>query len=369
MNVPFLDLRAHHAPIRQAISAAVDEVIDSNSFSGGPYVQRFEEAFAKYCGTDHAVGVGNGTDALWLTLLALGIGPGDEVITTPNTFIATAEAISLCGAKPVFIDIDETTHTMDPALIEGAVSPATKAVIPVHLYGQPADMDPIVSVARRHGLFVIEDACQAHGAEYQGRPAGSLGDVACFSFYPSKNLGAMGEGGAVVTADPNLADRLRLLRDHGQSRKYCHEVVGCNARMDGFQGAILNVKLSRLDECNEARRTVAESYRNLMGDLPGIILPLEAPGRRHVYHLYVVRVQDREGFMAHLARENIGCSIHYPVPIHLQKAYAGMGLGPGSFPKSEAVASEVVSLPMFPEMTSEQTEAVAGVVKTWLDGR
>ncbi len=265
MKVPFLDLKAHHQPIRNELNQAIGEVIETGAFAGGPFVAAFERDFAAYCGTRFAVGLGNGTDALWLSLLALGVGPGDEVITVPSTFMATAEAISFCGARPVFVDIDERTYTMDPGLLERAITPRTRAIIPVHLFGQMADMDPILEIARRHGLPVVEDACQAHGALYKGRKAGSLGVAGCFSFYPGKNLGALGEAGAVVTNDSELEGRIKVLRDHGQARKYHHSRIGWNARMDGIQGAVLRVKLKRLETANSRRRANARIYEELLG--------------------------------------------------------------------------------------------------------
>jgi dTDP-4-amino-4,6-dideoxygalactose transaminase len=283
--VPFLDLKAQHDPIRAELLDAIAEVIDRSAFAGGPYVARFEAEFAAFCQTAHAVAVGNGTDALWLALLARGVGPGDEVITVSNTFIATAEAISYCGATPVFVDIDEQTYTMDPAAIERAITSNTKAIIPVHLYGQMADLDPIMEIARRHRLFVVEDACQAHGAEYKGRRAGSIGDAGCFSFYPGKNLGALGEGGAITTNDPALAAKMKVLRDHGQESKYHHSCIGWNARMDGIQGAALSIKLKHLDRGNAARRAHAQLYGKLLADVDGVIIPSVAPSGVPVFHL------------------------------------------------------------------------------------
>jgi dTDP-4-amino-4,6-dideoxygalactose transaminase len=307
--------------------------------------------------------VGSGTDALWLALLGLGIGVGDEVITVPNTFIATAEAISLCGAKPVFVDIDEKTYNMNPDLVEAAITRRTKAIIPVHLYGQCADMDPILTVARRHKLAVIEDACQAHGAEYKGRKAGSMGDAGCFSFYPGKNLGAYGEAGAVVTNNPDLAAWMRMFRDHGQQKKYYHSVVGWNARMDGIQGAVLSVKLKHLPQWNEARRRNARLYTELLADVHGVITPVEAPDARHIYHIYSIRVENRDAVIQTLAAKDVHCGIHYPVPLHLQEAYASLDYGPGSFRVAETCASQQLSLPMFAELTSDQIRAVVGELR------
>jgi dTDP-4-amino-4,6-dideoxygalactose transaminase len=365
MQVPFLDLKTPYKAIAGEINCAVREVLESAAFAGGPFVERFEEEFARFCGCKHAIGVGNGTDALWFSLLALGIGPGDEVITVPNTFIATAEAISFCGAKPVFVDVEEKSFTMDPALLEAAITPRTRAVIPVHLFGQPADMDPILEVARRYDLHVIEDACQAHGARYKGKPAGSMGDTGCFSFYPGKNLGAYGEAGAVVTNDTELATAMKMLRDHGQSRKYHHGVIGWNGRMDGIQGGILSVKLRYLPQANEARRKNAALYSELLGGVVGIGLPLEMEYASHVYHLYVIRVKERDALMKALADQGIACGIHYPVPVHLQEAYRFLGHRQGSFPVAEACAADIVSLPMFPELSSEQIHYVADALRTF----
>lgn len=363
MPVPFLDLNAHHAPNRAELADAIQQVVDAAAFAGGPFVSRFEADFADYCGTPHAVGVGSGTDALWLALLALGIGPGDEVITVPMTFIATAEAISRTGARPVFVDIEEATFTLDPAHLERAVTPRTKAILPVHLFGQMADMTPILEFARVRGLAVIEDAAQAHGARHDGAPAGSLGTAGCFSFYPGKNLGAFGEAGAVVTADEALADRIRVLRDHGQARKYHHAALGWNCRMDGIQAAVLQVKLRRLEHHNEQRRRHAAHYAKALAGIPRLMLPVCGPHRTHVHHVFAIRTPDRDSLMDHLASEGIGCGIHYPVPVHLQPAYALLGHRPGSFPVAERCANEFVSLPMYPELTSGQIEIVAGAVQ------
>jgi dTDP-4-amino-4,6-dideoxygalactose transaminase len=362
MNIPFLDLKAQYAAIKNEIQAALTEVIENTAFAGGPYVAGFEKEFAKFCGCKHAIGVGNGTDALWLSLLALGIGPGDEVITVPNTFIATAEAVTYCGAKPVFVDVEEETFNMNPALLEAAITPRTKAIIPVHLFGQTADMDPILAIAGTHGLPVVEDACQAHGAEYKGRNAGTMGNTGCFSFYPGKNLGAYGEAGAVVTNDDALAETIRMFRDHGQSKKYYHGVIGWNARMDGIQGAILNVKLKYLAIWNESRRANAREYTRCLSPLAGVRLPREADYAKHIYHIFAIRTQQRDRLMARLAEKGISCGIHYPVPIHLQDAYRFLGLKAGSFPVAEKCADELLSLPMFPELTTEQIGYVANTL-------
>ncbi len=363
MKVPFLDLTSQHAPLRREFSAAIEEVIDSGAFAGGPFVARFEEDFATYCDSQHAIGVGSGTEALWLALLALGVGPGDEVITVPSTFMATAEAITYCGAKPVFVDIDERTYTMDPAGLEEAITKRTKAIIPVHLFGQPADMDPILEIARARGLYVIEDAAQAHGAEYKGRRAGSLGDAGCFSFYPGKNLGAFGEAGAIVTGNNELQEKIRVLRDHGQIRKYHHTMVGWNCRMDGIQAAVLSIKLRHLEKGNETRRSHAAQYHGALAGFDAIVTPYEDPYARHVYHVYAVRVRERDEVIRRLGEMGIACGIHYPVPVHLQEAYSNLGYEVGSLPVAEQVAKEFVSLPMFPELSPAQVGTVAESVK------
>lgn len=359
MNVPFLDLKVQYESIRDEVADAMQQVIGCCAFAGGPFVERFEDEFATFCGCGSAIGVGSGTEALWLALVALGIGPGDEVITVPNTFIATAEAISFAGARPIFVDIDKRTYNLDPSLIEAAITPQTKAIIPVHLYGQMADMDPIMELARAKGLVVIEDACQSHGAEYKGRRAGTIGRAGCFSFYPGKNLGAYGEAGAVTTDDEELAEKIRILRDHGQTRKYYHAAIGWNGRMDGIQGAILNKKLRHLDAWTEARRKNAVKYNELLADIEGLTIPMESDYARHVYHLYVIRVQNRDALITSLAEKGIQCAIHYPVPVHRQDAYHSLGLDERSFPIAEKYANEIVSLPMFPELTAEQIEYVA----------
>jgi dTDP-4-amino-4,6-dideoxygalactose transaminase len=368
MKVPFLDLSAHHQPIREQLDAAIRDVIDANAFAGGPFVASFEQEFARYCGTNHAIGVGNGTDALWLTLLALDIGPGDEVLTVPSTFMATAEAISYCGARPTFVDIDEQTYTMDAELLERAITPRTKAIIPVHLFGQCADMDPILEIAGRHGIPVVEDACQAHGALYKGRKAGSMGVAGCFSFYPGKNLGALGEAGGVVTNDKDLCLAIQVFRDHGQHKRYHHSRVGWNARMDGIQGAVLSVKLKQLEVSNVRRQAHALLYDQLLSKAEEIITPFAAAFNRHVYHIYAVRVKDRDQVLQAMTNQGVTCAIHYPIPVHLQEAYRFLGHGPGSFPVAERCAAEFLSLPMFPELSREQIQAVASALLSCLSG-
>lgn len=351
MEIPFLDLKAQYATIRDEVQAGIQQVMQQTAFAGGPFVEAFEADFARYCQTKYAAGVSNGTAALWLALAALEIGPGDDVITVPNTFIATAEAISFAGARPVFVDVDPQTYTMDPAALEAAITPNTRAVIPVHLFGQMADMRPIMQIARKHDLYVIEDAAQAHGATYQGQRAGSIGDVGCFSFYPGKNLGAYGEAGGVVTNDRDIAERVRMLRDHGQSQKYHHRLVGWNARMDGIQGAVLSVKLKYIDEWNELRRAHAGEYDRRLEALPGVVTPAMAPYGTHVYHIYAIRTRHRDEVIAALKERGVHCGIHYPLPLHLQEAYRHLDYRQGDFPVSEACCAEYVSLPMFPEMT------------------
>jgi dTDP-4-amino-4,6-dideoxygalactose transaminase len=363
MKVPFLDLKIQYEAIKDEINDAIAQVIASCAFAGGPFVAEFEKNLAEFCKCSYAVGVGSGTEALWLALIGLGIGAGDEVITVPNTFIATAEAITFCGAKPVFVDIDEKTYTMDPELIESAITPRTKAIIPVHLFGQPADMEPIMEIAGKNGLFVIEDACQAHGAEYKGRSAGSIGDAGCFSFYPGKNLGAYGEAGAVITNNAELAEKMAMFRDHGQSRKYHHAVIGWNARMDGVQGAILNVKLKHLPAWTEARRKNAELYNKLLTETGGIIKPVEASYAKHVYHVYATRIKSRDDLIAKLEAKDIHCGIHYPVPVHRQDAYLNSGDDFPDLKISETIASELLSLPMYPELAEAQIEYVVESLK------
>lgn len=367
MKVPFLDLKAAHDPLRDQLNAAIQEVIECSAFAGGPFVAKFEDEFAAFCSARHAIGVGNGTDALWLALLALGIGPGDEVITVPMTFMATAEAITYCGARPVFVDIDEGSYTLDPARLEQAITPRTKAIIPVHLFGQMADMDPIMEIAHRHGLYVIEDACQAHGAEYKGKKAGTIGDAGCFSFYPGKNLGAFGEAGAVVSNNPGLEQKIKILRDHGQVRKYQHTMIGWNGRMDGIQAAVLSVKLKHLDQGNARRRAHARLYDRLLEPLAEVITPRAAAYGVHVYHVYTIRVKARDAVLRVMADCGIACAIHYPIPVHLQEAYRSLGFQPGSFAISERCAEEFLSLPMFPELTAAQIEKVSRELKTGVD--
>jgi dTDP-4-amino-4,6-dideoxygalactose transaminase len=361
--IPFVDLHAQYTSIKEEVNAAIARVLESCQFVLGSEVAAFEEEFAAYCGTRHGIGVNTGTSALHLSLLAAGIGPGDEVITVPFTFVATVAAIHYTGARTIFVDIDPRSFTMDPAGIERAISPRTKAIIPVHLYGQPADMDPILAIARKHGLVVIEDACQAHGAEYKGKRAGSLGAMGCFSFYPGKNLGAYGEGGIVVTSNDEHAKKIRMLRDWGQEKRYHHVLKGFNYRMEGMQGAILRVKLRYLEQWTESRRSHARQYDALLGAL-GVNYPKQLPDRRHVYHIYAVQSADRDNLQRLLQAQGIQTGLHYPIPVHLQEAHADLGYKTGDFPVSERAAAEVVSLPMFPEMTPTQVETVAAAVSS-----
>ncbi|HEY3324921.1 MAG TPA: DegT/DnrJ/EryC1/StrS family aminotransferase [Planctomycetota bacterium] len=360
--IPFLDLKAQYRSIKNDIDAALSRVLESTQFVLGKEVAAFEEEFAGFCHTKQAIGVNSGTSALHLALLAAGVGAGDEVITVPFTFVATVAAIGYSGAKPVFVDTDPRSFTMDPSLIEKAITPRTKAIIPVHLYGQCADMDPILAIARKHNLRVIEDAAQAHAAEYKGRRAGCMGDMGCFSFYPGKNLGAYGEAGAVVTDNAEFAKTIRVLRDWGQEKRYYHDLKGFNARMEGFQGAILRVKLRHLPAWTDARRAHAAQYREALAG-SGVQTPTECEYARHVYHVFAARTSRREVLQKVLTQHNIQWGIHYPVPVHLQKAWAELGHKEGDFPHSEKAAREVFSLPLFPELTTGQIARVAAAVK------
>lgn len=362
MNVPFVDLQAQYRGLRSEVMPAVEQVFARAAFILGDEVAGFEREFAAFCGVGECVGVATGCDALLWALKACGIGPGDEVITVANSYIATALAITASGARPVLVDCREDSYEIDAAAVARAITSRTKAIIPVHLYGQPADMGEIMALAKTHGLRVIEDAAQAHGALYKGRPCGSFGDVGCFSFYPGKNLGAYGDGGAIVTRDPALAQQVRMLRNYGQSRKYHHEITGWNSRLDTVQAAILSVKLRHLPAWNAARARHAAAYAHALAGAP-VTLPRVAPDRTHVYHLYVIRTKRRDDLVAFLAERGVSCVIHYPIPIHLQKAYAGLGYRPGSFPVAERLAGEIVSLPMYPELTDEQIAHVAACIR------
>ena len=360
--IPFVDLKAQYVSIKSEVDAAIQGILDSCQFTLGSEVQAFEAEFAAYSQAAHGIGVNTGTSALHLALLAAGVGRGDEVITVPFTFVATVSAIDYTGATPVFVDIDPQTFTMDAAALEAAITDRTKAIIPVHLYGQPADMDPILDIAKRHGLVVIEDACQAHGAEYKGRRVGGMSDMTCFSFYPGKNLGAYGEAGMVVTDNPEFARTIRMLRDWGAEKKYHHVLKGYNFRMEGIQGAVLRVKLRRLEAWTEARRTAAGHYDRLLAG-SGVATPKAKAYARHVYHIYAIRTSNRQAWQEALLAQGIQTGIHYPTPVHLLPAFSDLGYSAGQFPHSERAANEVLSLPMFPELTQAQCEEVARAVK------
>ena len=364
MQVPIVDLKDQYDSIKDEIREALDNVLNSCSFVLGKQVAMFEEEFAEYCQAKYCVAVNSGTSALHLALLAHGIGQGHEVITVPHTFIATAEAISYTGAIPVFVDVNQETYNMDASKIESRVTDKTKAILPVHIYGQPADMDPILEIAEKHNLVVIEDACQAHGAEYKGRKAGCIGNAGCFSFYPSKNLGAYGEGGAVTTDEEAIYEKIRTLRNHGESEKYFHQSIGYNYRMDAFQGAVLRVKLRHLDEWIEARRNNARLYNQLLKETE-IITPTEPDFAKSVYHLYVVRVKNRDALRKCLGESEIGTGLHYPLPIHLQESYHFLGYKKGDFPVSEKISKEILSLPMYPELSDGQIRQVISAINSF----
>ena len=360
--VPYLDLRAQLKPLRAELDAAITRTLDNCSFCLGPDVAQFEKDFAAFCGAQHALGFNSGTSALHVAMMLLGVGPGDEVITTPYTFIATSWAISYCGAKPVYVDIDEATFNLNPALIEKAITPKTKAVLPVHLYGQPFDVDAVAAICKKHNLPFVEDAAQAHGAKYKGKSIGTFGAVSCFSFYPAKNLGACGEGGALVTNDAKLAARAKSLREHGSTVRYHHDEVGYNYRLEGIQGAVLGVKLKHLAHWTRERQRVANRYAELLKDTP-LRLPTVTAGNESAWHLYTVRSPRRDELKKFLDDNKIGNAVHYPMPLHLQKVYANLGYKPGDFPVAEKASREVLSLPMFPELTDVQIQRVAEVVK------
>ena len=364
-QVPFVDLKAQRASIAREIDQAISSVLDSTAFILGPEVDLFEQEFAAYCGVQYAVGVDSGTAALELALRAYGIGPGDEVITAANTFIATALAATYTGATPVLVDINPRTYNIAVDQIRGAITRRTKAIVPVHLYGQPADMDPILDIARQHRLIVIEDACQAHGVRYKNARVGSLGDAAAFSFYPAKNLGAYGDGGMVVTNDKTVAETIKSLRNVGQREKYRHELLGHNHRLDSLQAAVLRVKLRYLDSWNQARRAHAQEYERLLAD-SDVVLPSVPSCSEPNWHLYVVRVKDRDSLRAHLSEKGIATGIHYPIPVHLQPAYQSMDFAAQSFPVTEEYANEIVSLPMYAELTPDAIEYVCDAIKDFV---
>lgn len=367
MNVPFLDLRTQHESIRPELDAALNTVIEQTAFALGPAVTEFEEKFAAYTDRAHCVAVSSGTAALHLALLAAGVGEGDEVITTPHTWISTTWAISYCGARPVYADVDPRTGTLDPELAGEMITPRTKALLPVDLYGNPADLSAFEKLGREHGIAVLDDAAQAHGARLDARPVGSFGDMACFSFYPGKNLGAMGEGGAIVLDDADAADRLRRLRDHAQDGRHNHTEIGFNYRMDGLQGAALSVKLDHLDGWNDQRRQAADNYHKLLSDMPDLRLPVLTDGADPCWHLYAIRVPDRDSLATRLSGAGVATGVHYPTPVPLQPVYAYLGHRSGDFPAAEEYASTCLSLPMFPEISPEQQDYVASAIRDALD--
>jgi dTDP-4-amino-4,6-dideoxygalactose transaminase len=358
VRVPFVDLKAQYKPMKQEIQSAIMAVVEDAAFVGGKYVQKFEEEFADYCGRRYAVGVSSGTSALHLALLAMGIDKGKEVITAANTFIATTEAVTHAGGRAKLVDIDPDSYNMDPSLLEASVTKQTKILIPVHLYGQTADMDAIKAIVDKHDLLVLEDAAQAQGAEYKGRKAGSFGHAAAFSFYPAKNLGAYGDAGAVVTDDAGIAEHIRQLANHGRRSSNDHAVEAFNARLDGIQAAVLSAKLPHLDQWNRMRHEAAKRYDELLSGLD-VILPKEMPYAKHIYHLYIIRVRQRGKVKEELAARGVACGLHYPIPIHLLDAYKYMGTPEGSYPVTERVAGEILSLPMFAEITPDQQQYVA----------
>ena len=366
MQVPLLDLKAQYATIKDEIKAAIDEVLESQYFILGPKVQQFEEEIAKYCNVQHAVGVASGSDALLLALMAIDVGYGDEVITTPYTFFATAGAISRLGAKPVFVDIDPKTYNINPELIYEKITDKTKAIIPVHLYGQCADMDPILEIGKKYNLCIIEDAAQAIGAEYKGKKAGSMGDMGCLSFFPSKNLGGYGDGGMVITNNAELAEKIRVLRVHGAKPKYYHSLIGLNSRLDALQAAVLSVKLKYLDGWSKARIKNAENYNQLLKDT-NVITPYTEPYNYHIYNQYIIRVGKRNELQTFLKERNIGTEIYYPVSLHLQRCYADLGLKEGDFPESEKAAQKTLALPIYSELTKEQQTVVIAAIREFME--
>ncbi len=366
MPIPFLDLKVQYAQIEDTILPDLKQAMANGAFVGGPRLEQFESEFAAFCDSRWCAGVSSGTDALRFALMACGVEPGDEVVTVPNTFIATCEAISQAGARPVFVDIDPQTCNIDPQAVRERITEKTRAIVPVHLYGQPVDMDPLLELAHENDLVVIEDACQAHGALYKARKAGSMGAAGCFSFYPGKNLGAFGEGGAVVTQDREIADGIRMLRDHGQQEKYIHRVEGYNGRLDAIQAIVLSAKLQKLADWNQARRANARRYDELLADVPGVTTVKEASYAQSVYHLYVILVDRRDELQRFLADKGIATGLHYPVPLHLQQAYAHLGYQKGDFPVAEKAAERLLSLPMFPELKEEQIKYVVRSIQDFL---
>jgi dTDP-4-amino-4,6-dideoxygalactose transaminase len=363
MLVPFVDLKTQYKTIAAEVNEAIERVVDNADFILGRDVELFEREFADFCDAKYAVGLDSGTSALELALRAYGIGEGDEVITVSHTFIATVSAISYTGAAPVLVDVDRDTYNIDATQIEAAITSRTKAIVAVHLYGQPADLNPILAIARKHNLVVIEDACQAHGARYWSRRVGALADAGCFSFYPGKNLGAYGDAGMVVTNDAAIAEKVRLLRNYGQPEKYRHVTMGYNRRLDSLQAAVLRAKLPHLDQWNESRRHAARLYEELLGEVGEIKTPYASEESAHVYHLYVIQSPQRDRLVGYLKDQGVSTGLHYPTPVHLQPCYAQLGMGAGSLPETEAIASRVVSLPMFAEITTEQIDYVCARIK------
>lgn len=361
-SIQFVDLKAQYAPLKEEILAGISQVLDGMHLFLGENVQAFDKEFADFCGVKHGIGVSDGTSALHVILRALEIGPGDEVITVPNTFIATAEALAMAGATPVFVDIDPQTYLMDLDQVEAKINSRTKAIMPVHLYGQVLDMERLREIADRHGLKIIEDACQAHGAEFNGKQAASLGDAAAYSFYFSKNLGGYGEGGFISTNDDEIARKVRMIRDHGSERRYCHDLIGMNARLDEIQAVVLRAKLKHLADWNDSRRKHADLYKRLLKGTP-VTLPVETQNAKHVYHLFVIRAPERDALQAYLKDQGIFTGIHYPIPIHLQKAFAFLGHAVGDFPVTEQAVNEILSLPMFAELTDEEIVRIADAIK------
>jgi len=366
MDIPLVDLKRQYEFVKEEIADKIEKVLRSTQYILGEEVEKFEKEFANYCGAKYAIGVASGSDALALSLKALGVAKEDDVITVPNTFTATVDAISGNNAKPVFVDIDPETYNIDITRIEEKVTDKTKAIIPVHLYGQPADMDPILKLAREHNLKIIEDACQAHGAEYKGKKVGSLGDAGCFSFYPAKNLGAYGDGGMVVTNNEEIAERIRMLRNYGQSKKYYHDFIGYNSRLDEIQAAVLRVKLKYLNEWNNKRREKAKLYNELLENVSGIETPIEKDYAKHAYHLYVIRCRDRNELQHYLSSKDVSTGIHYPIPVHLQRAYKHLGYKKGDFLITEKYVNEILSLPMFPELSEKEIKYIYMNIKIFL---
>ncbi len=363
MKIPLVDLKAQYELIKDEIAVSFERVLNSTQFIRGEEAAKFEDNFARFCNTSYALGVGNGTDALYIALRTLNVGFGDEVITATNTFIATAEAIGMTGAKPVFVDCDPQTYNMDVNKIESALSEKTKAIIPVHLYGQPADMNQIMEIAVKYNLWVVEDSAQAHGAEYKGNRAGSIGHIGCFSFYPGKNLGAYGDAGAIVTNNEKFYFRAKMLSNHGRTKKYIHDFEGLNSRLDGLQAAVLNVKMKYIQEWTEKRIEKAKNYCELLSNIENIILPKVMPQIKHVYHLFVIQINNRDEVLDEMKNRGIGAGIHYPVPLHQQPAYAHLGYKKGDFPNAELLSSRALSLPLYPEITFDQQEFVVNTLK------